>query len=271
VRSLIEVLDARERFWVNSPQPKRRADRKAAQLLHARAVGFTIPDTLLSNDPERIRDFFRSHGERVIYKPYLPATWAAEGRMYSTFTAALSEELLANDGALSQAPGIYQSMVEKQYELRVTVMGRSVFASRIDSQKDGYYLADWRANIRDQGFASKRHPLPPQIEQRCIDLLKRMGLVFGCIDIIVTPEGEHVFLEVNEMGQFLWLETEDPELPLLDCFVQFLHRRSADFRYEPGKAVCSLSEFMASDALADEPPENSSLHVPLPNSFLMQE
>jgi hypothetical protein len=38
-----------------------------------------------------------------------------------------------------------------------------------------------------------------------------LGLAFGCIDLIVTPEGEHIFLEVNEMGQFLWVRTSQDQ------------------------------------------------------------
>src|SRR5882672_6715415 len=45
-----------------------------------------------------------------------------------------------------------------------------------------------------------------------------LGLAFGCIDLIVTPEGEHIFLEVNEMGQFLWVEQDEPRSELLRCF-----------------------------------------------------
>ena len=37
--------------------------------------------------------------------------------------------------------------------------------------------------------------------------MRELGLVFGCIDLIVTPEGEHVFLL---KGQFLWVEHGAP-------------------------------------------------------------
>lgn len=271
VRSMMDVLDMDDRFWINPLQAKRRADRKAVQLMEAKAVGLSIPQTLLSNDPQRIRAFFKAHNGRVIYKSYVPAAWSSEGRVYSTFTSALNETLLEHDSSLSQAPGIYQALVDKAYELRITVMGRSIFASRIDSQKDGYYLTDWRANITAHQFRSQRHQLPPHIEQQCLALVERMGLVFGCIDVIVTPEGDHIFLEINEMGQFLWLEAEDPEVPLLDCFTQFLHSRNPRFRYEPGKPVCSFAEFVTSDAAEDLPPDDSPKHVPLPHLFLLEE
>ena len=33
-----------------------------------------------------------------------------------------------------------------------------------------------------------------------------LGLEFGAIDLIITPQGNYVFLEVNGNGQFLWAE-----------------------------------------------------------------
>jgi hypothetical protein len=38
----------------------------------------------------------------------------------------------------------------------------------------------------------------------------------------VTSTDEYIFLEVNEMGQFLWKELVLPELKLLDKFCEFL-------------------------------------------------
>lgn len=52
--------------------------------------------------------------------------------------------------------------------------------------------------------------------------MRQLGIVFGCFDFIITPDDEYIFLEVNEMGQFLWIEEILPELKLLDKFCEFL-------------------------------------------------
>ena len=36
--------------------------------------------------------------------------------------------------------------------------------------------------------------------------MARLGLVYGAIDMRRTPEGRHVFLEVNPAGQWLFVE-----------------------------------------------------------------
>jgi D-alanine-D-alanine ligase-like ATP-grasp enzyme len=37
-------------------------------------------------------------------------------------------------------------------------------------------------------------------------LMRRFGLVYGAIDLRLTPEGRYVFLEINPAGQFLYVE-----------------------------------------------------------------
>ena len=88
--------------------------------------------------------------------------------------------------------------------------------------------------------------LPSDVRERCLDLMHELGLVFGCIDLIVTPENEYVFLEVNEMGQFLWVEHCCPESKLLHKFSQFLMSRDPKFDYDdksPAQQHVSLSQY----------------------------
>jgi hypothetical protein len=46
---------------------------KAVQLREAGAVGFKIPDTLMSNSAGSIAAFVRRHQGRVIMKPFYPS------------------------------------------------------------------------------------------------------------------------------------------------------------------------------------------------------
>jgi hypothetical protein len=49
-----------------------------------------------------------------------------------------------------------------------------------------------------------------------------LGLNYGAIDIIVTPDGRHVFLEVNPVGEFFWLECCSPHLPISQAIANLL-------------------------------------------------
>jgi ABC-type multidrug transport system fused ATPase/permease subunit len=52
-------------------------------------------------------------------------------------------------------------------------------------------------------------------------LVKNFNLEFGAIDLILTPQGEYVFLEINPSGQFAWVETLT-KLPLVDTLADLL-------------------------------------------------
>ncbi len=77
------------------------------------------------------------------------------------------------------------------------------------------------------------YSLPETIEARLLSLMGQLGLVMGSIDMIVTPEGDHVFLEVNEQGQFLWVEQMNPEIALLEPFAHFLASGNPLFCWAP--------------------------------------
>jgi hypothetical protein len=60
----------------------------------------------------------------------------------------------------------------------------------------------------------------------------------------VTPDGEVVFLEVNEAGQFVFNESVDPSIPMLDAFCRYLGGIADD----RGQGAISLRAYKESDA-----------------------
>jgi hypothetical protein len=179
-----------------------------------------------------------------------------------SFSSRLTEDQLVEDDLLRSAPGIYQQLIPKAFELRITIMGRCILAAKISSQDTEHGRLDWRRapdEIKTGPF-----DLPPAIADLCLRLMARLGIVFGCFDFIVTPEGDYVFLEVNEAGQFLFLEQET-RLPLLDRFSEFLLRGRADFVGHQGR-----EEIRYADVLANAKAEIEKarvIHCPTPEFF----
>lgn len=208
--------------WVNHPDTAAKANLKLLQLEIAKDIGFETPDTLISNDPDDIAHFFRHHGGDIICKTFIPYSWGAspaESRL--SCTARIRSMAGLEDAMLRHQPAIYQPNIAKDHEIRAAVFAHRVFASHIDSQ------AASRSRIDQQLVLAKpancrRCELPMAVQEKAFDLLNRLGLVFGTVDFIVTPEGQYIFLEVNEAGQFLYQEHCDPRLPLLDAFSHFL-------------------------------------------------
>ena len=53
-----------------------------------------------------------------------------------------------------------------------------------------------------------------------------LGLAFGAVDLICTPAGEHVFLEVNPSGEWGMLE-RDLGLPISEAIAEALLESSS--------------------------------------------
>jgi glutathione synthase/RimK-type ligase-like ATP-grasp enzyme len=107
-------------------------------------------------------------------------------------------------------------------EIRVTVVDERVFAAEIHSQVPRPTQHDWR---RYDPFSTPvhPHPLPAAEAERCARLLRRLGLRYGAIDLVLTPEGQYVFLELNSNGQYLWVERRT-RLPISEAIAELLRR-----------------------------------------------
>jgi len=227
-RSLLRIMGESGTFWVNSPAASDLASQKILQHRLALTCELEMPNTLYSNDPEEIRLFIASEGGGAIFKVLTGAPWRDTRTRWVSYATPITAEQLVEDDLLRQTPSIYQAIVPKAYELRVTVMGRQVFTAKVLSQETVEGKIDWRRSYRE--LRMEPGDIPGEIRERCFQLMERLGIVFGCFDFIVTPEDQYVFLEVNEMGQFLFVE-EYTGLPLLDAFCDFLLEADPSFEY----------------------------------------
>jgi hypothetical protein len=116
-------------------------------------------------------------------------------------TTLVREEDLTMIDAVRYAPVIFQRYVPVELDLRVTVVEDDVFAAAIRSGPD--YQADYRLGLASATVTA--YELPHDVAARLLDLMKALRLSFGAIDMRVTPDGEHVFLEVNPAGEYLFI------------------------------------------------------------------
>jgi len=201
VEGLWRSLDA---TWINDPARDDAAARKVWQLDVAHACGLAIPRTLVTNDPARARAFAEGLGvERTIYKAFQGSE------------DAWRETRLLKPGELDQidlvrhAPVIFQEYVPADADLRVTIVGDRIFPAAIQSREDAYAV-DFRMDMGGARIAPCALPAP--VETGLRRLMARLGLVYGAIDLRRTPEGEHVFLEINPAGQWLFVEDHTGQL-----------------------------------------------------------
>lgn len=234
-------------FWVNHKEHAARAEFKPKQLEMARKVGFSIPHTLISNSARRIREFAHQHGGRVIAKPLLgEALMESERSCLVLYAEHLDPSMLNDAEAIEKLPYIYQEYVPAACEIRVRIMGRNIFAAQIKLTDEGIPDAH-RREIRSVG----NFQLPGTVREACLHLMESLGLVFGCIDLLLTADQHVIFLELNQAGQFLWLEHHVPECAYLASFCALLLGQASlpDVRLEQ---VLGSADFRS--ALTAHPP-----------------
>lgn len=193
-----------DRFWMSWPMNIRRADQKLLQLRLAAELGFCIPPTLITQNPDHARSFHRKITGAVAVKT-LSGIFIEGPPHRAVYTNLLKDEHLAVLDNVVVCPTLFQRYIDKAVELRVIVVWDTVFAVEMQTQADPRAMIDWR---RGSPVSVPHVPtkLPSVLEERCLRLARRLGLTFGAIDLIRTPAEEYVFLEINPNGQWAWLE-----------------------------------------------------------------
>jgi glutathione synthase/RimK-type ligase-like ATP-grasp enzyme len=206
--TLTALFASLQTLWVGQPSKLRRAEVKALQLAEASKAGLLTPATLISNDSERATAFVEALGDTdcAIKSPIATRVDGPEGaRLPLTTTLPRGHALQS----VAQAPTIFQPYVEKAYELRCVVMGDKIFIAKLDSQAHESTRKDWRAaDVETEDVGYEVFDLPARVEAALHRLMRSFDINFASIDLIVTPEGEFVFLDLNPNGQWLWLELE---------------------------------------------------------------
>jgi MvdD family ATP-grasp ribosomal peptide maturase len=224
VHGMIASLDA---FHLDPVYRLRRAENKQLQLKIAREVGLRIPRTLITNEPEAVRRFARECKRGMIMKTLSSFAIYEQGEQRVVFTSTVQTKELERLADLRNCPATFQEQVAKALELRITIVGDRVFSASIDSQRSERSCIDWRRDGLGLMEDWEQYQLPAEVEERLLKLMRRLGLNYGAADFILTPDGQHIFLEVNPCGEFFWLE-KHPGLPLSGAIAQLLVSNQGD-------------------------------------------
>lgn len=193
--------DALPITWVSPPRAIETSMMKTWQLPSARAAGLEVPDTMVTNDPDEARAFIDRLGPGNVICKAFSATlenWRE--------TRVVGEAEYAQLDQLVVAPVIFQEFVPAEVDLRISVVGEEFFTAAVHSQELPYSL-DFRLFLESgPGVRIEPAQLPHDVEEGLLRLLKHAGLRYGAIDMRRTPDGRHVFLEVNPAGQWLFVE-----------------------------------------------------------------
>jgi glutathione synthase/RimK-type ligase-like ATP-grasp enzyme len=193
--------------WISSPEATLQASDRAKELSAAKAVGFNIPDTLITNDPDAARDFYHSRDGEVVIKALRHHSVVIRDKIYSMFTRRICKKDLLKLDDLLYAPCILQEQLSGKSELRVTVVGDDVFAAELDPSPT-VKKGDGIHGELSAAFHIRVFDLPDMIRTRCIQLIKSLGLRYAAIDFIRDNTERLFFLEVNPTGDWYWIESK---------------------------------------------------------------
>ncbi|WP_144290569.1 MvdC/MvdD family ATP grasp protein [Chitinilyticum litopenaei] len=190
--------------WLNSLKNSYRGENKYYQMELARSIGFNIPPTLISNDKSTLIDFARKY-DFVVFKVMEQEIYQVGDQLLGLYANKITSNDLSRFSCAGENPIFLQKYIDKAYEVRYTVVDGDHHVCRIDSQASEISKDDWRRYDVAKTPYTKIDP-PCEVRAMVNSLLEEMGLSFGALDFIVDEEGGWHFLEINCMGQWLWVE-----------------------------------------------------------------
>jgi glutathione synthase/RimK-type ligase-like ATP-grasp enzyme len=206
--------------WIDDLARIRKAEDKLFQLRIAQSVDLATPSTLITNDPQEVCDFYFSMGRNIVAKMITPLTISMEGNTPFVYTNHISEEDLQHLETLRHSPMAFQEYIPKEYELRIIYVDGQLFTGALHWEKPEQAAVDWRTADQDI-FKWEKFCVPKVFTNKVRAFMKQLGLYFGALDVIVTPDEKYVFLEVNPSGEWGMLE-RDLGLPISDAIASVL-------------------------------------------------
>jgi glutathione synthase/RimK-type ligase-like ATP-grasp enzyme len=203
------AFEANGARFLSAPTAQELASMKPYQLRAAHRLGLRIPDTIMTNDAEAARAFVHKHGGRVVHK----VVKSPRDRFVPTRRWHAGDE--AELDTLHLTPTLFQEQIVAPYELRITVVGRKVFAAEFPVETG---VTDAR-RLLDVPY--KPHSLPQDVEALLLRLMDELNVQYGTIDMKLREDGEYVFLELNPQGQFLYVEIKTGQ-PITRAMAEFL-------------------------------------------------
>jgi MvdC family ATP-grasp ribosomal peptide maturase len=200
-----------------------KAGNKHYQLELAKSLGIRIPRTLITNSPDRLRDFYRQEKGEIVAKLLTPLSRSMSATSFFVYTNEVEESLLEDAESLRYCPMTFQELIHKEYELRIIYVDGQYFTGKIDASGSLLGKVDWRRSLRGE-IDWERYEIPDTLKTQLNQLMDRLGLTYGAIDMIKSKEGEYVFLEVNPTGEWGMIQKE-LEYPVSDAIANAILKR----------------------------------------------
>src|SRR5205807_1775800 len=129
------------------------------------------------------RRFLEKTGNRTICKAFFPHVWKKDsGGVAVTETFELTADSLPADEVLTYAPAIYQHMVVKKFDVRMVLLGTTVYSYALHNPKGAL---DWRQDAGQGLVEVEIIETPAEVERAMLAFAREAGITFGSADFAI--------------------------------------------------------------------------------------
>lgn len=198
-------LSLNQAKWINPMFSTQIAERKIFQLRLAKQFGLIIPKTIITNNSKKADEFLKSNKSSII-KPVSNGLQVLKDKTYSIYTSVIESTFFENyeREIIFETPVLLQEKIQNKYDIRVTIIGDNIFSVAINKLNKNE--VDWRKPEVEKKYSLIQ--LPKNIEKKLFQYHKHLNLVYSAIDLIQTEDNQFIFLEINPVGEWVWLENE---------------------------------------------------------------
>jgi ATP-GRASP peptide maturase of grasp-with-spasm system len=193
----------KDKEWLSSPAEISVSKLKVLGV--AKALGFNIPETLVTSSKARLLDFLVEG--RVICKPLTNVAHVysdLDGVSYKMLTKEIKKDFLEDySNEIISTSQMFQRMIDKDIEIRAFYLDEKIYSMAIFSQDDATTSVDFRNYNSKHPNRNVPYRLPDSVHNMIVKLFSKLKLSTGSVDLIKNTKGEYYFLEVNPVGQFL--------------------------------------------------------------------
>ncbi|HEY0652992.1 MAG TPA: grasp-with-spasm system ATP-grasp peptide maturase [Chryseosolibacter sp.] len=210
--------------WLS--HPKTSLVNKLDILKLAVTAGLKIPDTLVTTSKTSLLTFFNKHDKKIIIKPISESIYLKEDKtFYSNMTRLLKVEVVSSMPE-TFFPCLVQKCIDSSFEIRVFYLDGKCYSIAVFFEQGTNGEVDSRREYRH--LPKCCYQLPESVEKKIDKLMKNLRMETGSLDLIRTPNGEFIFLEVNPVGQFSGMISYPGNYYLEKKIAQYLIKKSND-------------------------------------------
>lgn len=173
---------------------------KIEQLEAALSIGLKIPSTFITNSRAKLHTSVLGVEKTLLTKAIQENVFAYKKQHFYDIKASETDANSVDDYFY---PSLFQKSIDKSLEIRVFYLDGKCYALGMLLCSSEDRVIDFRTAVKELRYC--RYQLPEHIADSLIQLMNRLKLHTGSIDMIVDTNDEYYFLEVNPTGQLGWV------------------------------------------------------------------